>query len=717
MASASSLSLALVFASVVSGPGSPLTAKLAVGTMEGAGWRAEGVAVRMHLAADRGVDLSGSLDIARLSLPDREIRDIRLDCAELRLAGGRIRCLRGRASLPLEELDAPGFELELGLGLDGSALDLRLRDVAVAGGRADVRYTATPEGPRLDLTMESLSLSALAAHAGERLPEAVRALVGLDGRVSGRVRANFTDGLTEAGSEDVGALRLTALAGTVAVADLAVSDAAGELATDGLALAADLDLAISPRGWHGPVALRADAGEFYAQPEGLSGAVYLSLSERPLSLAGELSVDADGFALEAMRLVHGPVEDLTPGSVLHAEGRLVWSDGVPDLSLSRFAAVLPAAYQTWLQPFFYGTPAGELETRGRVRGSVAVVGGALQRLDAELEAVALEAPAWAVQDLAGRLAWRAQGSDDGDGADVPETSLSWETGRLSKVPIGGGSVRLRLAGERMELLAPVRVPLLDGAIRIDELALGLEEGAGPSARLHAELEPLSLRALTEHLDLPPFGGSVSGSLPGLSYEEGVLAVTGELHIRAFEGDVRVRGLRVRDPFGVLPRARADIEIRGLDLGRLTETFAFGSITGRLDGDVRGLRTVGLEPVAFDASLQTPEGDRSRRRISQRAVQNISRIGGGAGAALSTGLVSFFDTFRYQRLGWRCRLEAEVCHMGGVAPHPRGYYLVEGAGLPRIDIIGDQERVDWPVLVGRIQRAIQGRGPTIGDGAD
>ncbi len=40
-------------------------------------------------------------------------------------------------------------------------------------------------------------------------------------------------------------------------------------------------------------------------------------------------------------------------------------------------------------------------------------------------------------------------------------------------------------------------------------------------------------------------------------------------------------------------------------------------------------------------------------------------------------------------------------MSGLTPARQGYYLVKGKGLPRIDIIGNAGRVDWPQLVAQI----------------
>jgi hypothetical protein len=46
-------------------------------------------------------------------------------------------------------------------------------------------------------------------------------------------------------------------------------------------------------------------------------------------------------------------------------------------------------------------------------------------------------------------------------------------------------------------------------------------------------------------------------------------------------------------------------------------------------------------------------------------------------------------------------------MDGVAPAPHGgYYLVKGRGIPRIDVIGNSRRVDWPRLVQQLKAATE-----------
>ena len=116
------------------------------------------------------------------------------------------------------------------------------------------------------------------------------------------------------------------------------------------------------------------------------------------------------------------------------------------------------------------------------------------------------------------------------------------------------------------------------------------------------------------------------------------------------------------------------------------------------------------PVAFQAELHTASGG----RISQRAVNNLTSVGGGSLAGgLQGALLRLFSTFPYKRIGLSCTLVNDVCIMGGIAPADGGgYTLVEGDGLPYIHIIGHQTRVDWATLVSRVQAATAGQRPVI-----
>ena len=51
-------------------------------------------------------------------------------------------------------------------------------------------------------------------------------------------------------------------------------------------------------------------------------------------------------------------------------------------------------------------------------------------------------------------------------------------------------------------------------------------------------------------------------------------------------------------------------------------------------------------------------------------------------------------------------------MDGVAPACNGYYIVQGSGLPRIDVIGSQHRVAWSRLVRQLRAISTSGGPVV-----
>jgi hypothetical protein len=207
---------------------------------------------------------------------------------------------------------------------------------------------------------------------------------------------------------------------------------------------------------------------------------------------------------------------------------------------------------------------------------------------------------------------------------------------------------------------------------------------------------------------------LTGASPTLEYREGNLSVGGTLAANVFDGRVEVDRLRLEQPFGNLPRLSADMKIRRIDLEAATRAFSFGRIEGRLDGDVKNLRLLKWRPVAFDGRLYSSPGDDSRRRISQRAIENISDLGGGGAAGvLSRGFLRFFEDFAYDRIALGCRLQDGVCHMSGLEPHRSGgYYIVKGRLLPRIDVIGFASRVSWDGFVAQLKSATQSEGPVV-----
>src|SRR6056297_2366480 len=342
--------------------------------------------------------------------------------------------------------------------------------------------------------------------------------------------------------------------------------------------------------------------------------------------------------------------------------------------------------------------------------------GALEWRDDRVERMTLGASGVAIDDPAGRLELRGLDAEIERREQRDRIALSFRDAQIYRLPLGPSALVLAGPPDALRLDAPARIPILDGALRLDRLTIDRAGDRGPRLELDAVVEPLDLAALTERLGWPRFGGLVSGRFPGVQFERDTLRVAGGLDLDVFDGTARIEDLAVERPFGTLPALSGTLKLDRLDLAPLTAAFDFGAMQGSLSGHVRELRLLDWQPVAFDAWLFTPSDSRRPRRISQRAVDQIASLGGGGGAAaLSAPLLSLFDDFAYTQIGLGCRLAGNVCRMRGLEDvEGGGYRIVEGRGLPRLDVVGFRRQVDWPVLLAQLQAATRGDGPSVGD---
>jgi hypothetical protein len=370
-------------------------------------------------------------------------------------------------------------------------------------------------------------------------------------------------------------------------------------------------------------------------------------------------------------------------------------------------AVFPAIYTTYLQPFSADGALGQLQTQGRVQGHVVVSNKGLQAVRLKITEVYLEDALnrFGLKGLNGNLVWHPD-------LKPQRSQLHWDEANIYQLRMDAGKLLFVSEQGVLRLREESRIPVLDGALMIAQMeARGLGEPLQWS--FDGFLTPLSMASLSQALGWPPLAGKLSGMMPEVRYDNGRLAVGGSLLVRIFEGDIIITDLRIDELLGAVPKAFANVNLRSLDLETLTQTFDFGRIEGKLSGQIKNLQLVNWQPIRFDAVLATPKEDKSRRRISQQAVQNLSALSGGnPTAVLSRGFLSLFKAFRYKRLGLQCRLRNGICEMSGVGPVGAGYYLVEGEGLPRIDVIGYNPLVDWDELVLRLQTAIQSGRPIV-----
>lgn len=626
----------------------------------------EGVDVRLDWPRDAA---QGELRLsaARVDAPDLgyRFRSLQWRCPLQRDGRGGWRCdgvLRA----------ATGRPMRLSLAIATASTDATL-----AQGKAQLalhRSAAVPDDTVLDLT---------------RVPLAWAQALSAQAWADGQLKAGTLDGRLLVRAPDKPPLRVD---GALTLTDGALETPDGSIASEHLGGRFRVDYRKFPDSVLLSVDSELRGGAL------LYGNTFVTLPQAPV----QFRVDATQQGSAGWEL---PAIEWRDGEALAASGSAAFDrdanlDGLDIALQSRDLAPLAARYLSgWLGV----AGLSGLEARGALDARVRLVDGRLSTIDAQLHDIALDAPVrgFAFDGLEGDLRFS-------DAAAV-DSRLRWRSGSLSGLPFGAAVLPMRSENGELRTSAPVRVPMLGGSVRFDDLVLRPPAaGDGLRLRFGMELDALELGKLSRAFGGPAFRGTIGGRIPVARYADGRLDFDGGLSMHVFDGTVEVSSLSMERPFGVAPTLSADVALHDLDLLAITEVFDFGSISGRLEGRIDGLRLVDWTPAAFDAELHTVPRKGLRQRISQRAVNNISSVGDASfTGSLQARLIGLFDDFGYRRIGISCRLSNEVCTMGGLHSAGSGFTIVEGAGVPRLDVVGFNRRVDWPTLVERLAAAGKG----------
>ena len=644
-----------------------------------------GVQVVMRLGPQ---GLSGRLRAAsvQLSRPGPPpLRGAVLRCAEVRLSGPYA-CRGGHFAVRAGAFGALHGDLTTSYDAQTRALTVSAARVPLAHGELRVAAALRPGRWQLQMTASGVQLAEVVRWARPwfRLPPGDS----LGGPVSLALRAANRPALHAR-------IRLRS-------ADLNFSNAAGTIVSQHVA--ATLHGAVTERSGalSGSLMLAGSHGE------ALAGPLYLDLAAHPFAL--QLTAARRGTGpLKISRLAlheRGVIDAHATAQVaLTPRPRLL------DAQVHLARITFPGAYTSFMQMTLASGPLGSLHTRGWASGSLRLRAGHIERIDARLHGIGFTDPtaSLSIAGLNGAIHWASA-----SGVAVAHSQLSWQ--RIGLYGLAGGATHLTFLtwNRNFALLGGnVRVPVFNGAILIHTL-VGRNLGT-PHAQFdfNADLTPISMPVMCKAFGWPIMNGQLFAHIPLVQYRHHVLKFNGNLVAHVFDGVITGSHIRLDDPLGQWPQLYADVAARALDLGMVTHTFAFGSMTGRIDADITGLKLFDWSPVAFDARIYTMPGDHSSHLISQKAVTRIAGFGGGAGevaAALESGVLQFFKTFHYRRLAIGCRLHNEVCHMSGVGPaDDGGYYLVQGSWIPRLDIIGNVQRVNWPQMLEQIKQGISSGG--------
>jgi hypothetical protein len=249
------------------------------------------------------------------------------------------------------------------------------------------------------------------------------------------------------------------------------------------------------------------------------------------------------------------------------------------------------------------------------------------------------------------------------------------------------------------------IPLFGGSVRLGNIMyhdiLNPEEGL----TFLLSLDDIDFEKVSTTMQMPRFSGKLSGLIPEARLAGGSLRTEGTIAMQLFGGEITVDNLSVKNMFGRVPSIETSIEVKDIDLSKLTSTFEFGHISGIMRGSIRDLVITRGQAERFEAEIKSVKRRGVGQWISVEALKNISILGSGSSTmVLSQGIYQLFKRYRYEKMGFKGSLRNDNLLLLGIEREGRKGYLVKGGALPpRVDVISYTQNISFQDMVKRLKR--------------
>jgi hypothetical protein len=648
------------------------TVSLDVGSIEASNWKLQGIQIALTDLTKNPQKLTLTINKLSLPLPFNDLSLINIHCSSFTWQNKELLCSQGNAQVRSQRWQSPATNFSFHVRENHNTL--KLTDLHLAGGALSI--DAEEQGNQWQIqinakTVDGALIQKLFQPANFELK---------NGHIDFKLNAS--------GSHEL--IRDFTL--NTKLNGLTVQTKDGRFATEKVTLESKLEAQKNMGLWQWQSHSSFKGGALYIEP------LYLEANGQSMVLdaQGNWSDQNKRAEIKSASYKHAKALGLSGSAIVHYDKSVKLEKA--DFSLhSDDLQKLSAIY---LKSFFEQTAFQGIAFAGSVNADLSIAQNSLTTITATVNKFAVQDTSRRikVEDGAGTLNW------SNDENFNQSSSFAWQQLQIYTLPIGSSRLSFLSRASSFKLLEKTHLPFLGGVIAINQLGWEAKKQQEPEVYFAGSLNNVSLEQWSKALNWTPLSGTITGNIPRVEYSNKTLKLGGEINIKVFDGDIKITKLASSGLFTDFPKFSSELEINNLDLDQLTGKFKFGSITGKLSGFVRQLYMENWHPVTFYAWLGTPDDDNSRHRISQKAVKNIASIGGGgASDVLSRSFLSFFETFGYDKIGLGCYLHDGVCQLMGVEATPQGYAIVTGGGLPRIDVIGYNPRLDWNVLMERLKR--------------
>jgi hypothetical protein len=641
------------------------------------------------------LDISGQTPVLELQFgttklpePFTGLESVRLLCAVQALQTEQLSCQQGQLELFSSTKGVLDYSANFSIHYVPAehSLSLTLNDIEVDRGKIDLNFSMLWDGDsaaewNASINARNINYKSIKRYLKHYLKEEIETLDNVSGSFS------FSAQLSGQSIQDKLSLKQLTISGQLKNVAYNQGDNLGDK------LGVEFSLSMKPEAQQQLITLKLKklTGEVFQDP------IYL-LFDGQEKLSANLAYDTEkqSVSLKEFSLSHPQLLHLT----LQGLFELKDSIGTKQMNLSLNIEDLSKLNELYLKNILEGTDYEGLNLEGKV-SLEAVLNKNILEVNSNVNDVSIEYNNEITFDkLQAKINWNNAVQNK---RPVKESQLSWDKAELSGLPLGNTQWKFKTHHEQLTLTRETKIPVFDGALVINSLQVE-NFSEDPDLTIDGIIEPVSLALVSSHFNWPLLDGQLAAVIPSTHYNQHQLRMGGAMMLQVFDGTIIIKNLAINEPLSGAAQLTANIDLNQLDLQSLTRTYDFGEIQGRVEGKVRQLQLDAWKPIAFDAYLRTPKKDKNKHRISQQAIDNLSSLG-GASAILSRTFLSIFETFGYKKLGLSCRLANGTCEMNGVENKGDAYYIVKGGGIPRIDVMGFQRRVDWDTLLHRLE-AIQ-----------
>lgn len=349
---------------------------------------------------------------------------------------------------------------------------------------------------------------------------------------------------------------------------------------------------------------------------------------------------------------------------------------------------------------------GQIDVQMELAGAIDAL-SASGNLTLKNGAIATKARDWQIGALSLTLPFQiglgAKTSQAG-AAPAPGT-LSIDRASFANQRLAPISTTVSLVKNALRLHQPLRFTVFGGELELRNLTWPDIVNDPKALSFAAETKRLQLQQLTEAFNWPRFSGQLNGAIGEIESAGNTLRSRGEFQADLFGGRVRISKLEIDNPFSALASVKLSARVESIELEQLTKTFAFGRISGILEGSVDELVITDGQPSELRADLHSVERSGVDQRISVDALNKITVLSSGQEAgALYGGLAGFFDNFRYSKLGFKATLRNDRLTLHGVESQGDKELLVVGSFLPpTVNIVSHTQTIAFSELLRRFER--------------